>query len=80
MRIPAGHCWIESSPDDRDMIDSQLHKGMNAADSNYFGPVPIGLISSRIFVYVWPFVFAGKKLAFEQRRRVRYKGIPDSWI
>lgn len=43
VRIPLGHCWIEG--------DDPFH----SQDSNTFGPIPIGLISSKLELIVYPF-------------------------
>ncbi|KAI9594961.1 peptidase S24/S26A/S26B/S26C [Syncephalis fuscata] len=40
--IPRGHCWVEG--------DDPFH----SRDSNAFGPVPVGLIQSRVACIVWP--------------------------
>ncbi|GEM06282.1 mitochondrial inner membrane protease subunit 2 [Rhodotorula toruloides] len=42
VRVPAGHCWIEG--------DERFH----TRDSNTFGPVPLGLIESKVEWIVWP--------------------------
>ncbi|BGO96562.1 hypothetical protein NBRC10513v2_000500 [Rhodotorula toruloides] len=42
VRIPAGHCWIEG--------DERFH----TRDSNTFGPVPMGLVESKVEYIVWP--------------------------
>ncbi|KAI8052809.1 peptidase S24/S26A/S26B/S26C [Syncephalis plumigaleata] len=40
--VPRGHCWVEG--------DDPFH----SRDSNAFGPVPVGLIQSRVVCVVWP--------------------------
>ncbi|XP_055389779.1 mitochondrial inner membrane protease subunit 1-like isoform X2 [Condylostylus longicornis] len=40
--IPPGHVWIEGD------------NTKNSSDSRYYGPVPIGLIKSRVILRVWP--------------------------
>lgn len=42
MRIPEGHCWVEGD-----------HTG-HSLDSNFFGPVAIGLITAKASRIVWP--------------------------
>lgn len=42
VRVPEGHCWVEGD-----------HTG-NSLDSNTFGPVALGLITSRATLVVWP--------------------------
>ncbi|KAI9298676.1 putative peptidase, partial [Neoconidiobolus thromboides FSU 785] len=41
--IPKGHCWVEG--------DESFHSN----DSNSFGPVPLGLITSKVSFIVYPF-------------------------
>lgn len=41
--IEDGHCWIEG--------DNQSY---STDDSNYFGPVPMGLIKAKIAYILWP--------------------------
>ncbi|KAI0796567.1 LexA/Signal peptidase [Abortiporus biennis] len=40
--IPEGHAWVEG--------DEPFH----SEDSNYFGPIPLGLIDSKLDFIVWP--------------------------
>ncbi|XP_034663015.1 mitochondrial inner membrane protease subunit 1 [Drosophila subobscura] len=40
--VPRGHIWIEG--DNKD----------NSCDSRYYGPIPVGLIRSRVVYRVWP--------------------------
>ncbi|XP_042218987.1 mitochondrial inner membrane protease subunit 2-like [Homarus americanus] len=42
IRIPEGHCWVEGD-----------HTG-HSLDSNFFGPVAIGLITAKASQIVWP--------------------------
>ncbi|XP_069167522.1 mitochondrial inner membrane protease subunit 2 [Procambarus clarkii] len=42
IRIPEGHCWVEGD-----------HTG-HSLDSNFFGPVAIGLVTARASQIVWP--------------------------
>lgn len=42
IRIPEGHCWVEGD-----------HTG-HSLDSNFFGPVAIGLITAKALQIVWP--------------------------
>ncbi|KAJ7276277.1 peptidase S24/S26A/S26B/S26C [Mycena haematopus] len=41
VRVPEGHIWVEG-----DAFHSQ--------DSNSFGPVPLGLVDSRLICLIWP--------------------------
>ncbi|KAH8420192.1 hypothetical protein KR009_007075 [Drosophila setifemur] len=40
--VPRGHVWIEGD-----------NKG-NSSDSRYYGPIPVGLIRSRVLCRIWP--------------------------
>ncbi|KAI9333560.1 peptidase S24/S26A/S26B/S26C [Obelidium mucronatum] len=42
VKIPKGHCWVESD---------ESYRGI---DSNVFGPIPIALIEARVKYIVWP--------------------------
>jgi len=42
VKVPKGHFWIEG-----DHVDNSL-------DSNTFGPVPLGLLTSKASCIVWP--------------------------
>ncbi|SCV68512.1 BQ2448_633 [Microbotryum intermedium] len=42
IRIPMGHCWVEG--------DEKNH----SKDSNTYGPIPLGLLDSRIEYILWP--------------------------
>jgi inner membrane protease subunit 2 len=42
VRIPKGHCWVEGD-----------HHG-HSMDSNYFGPVAMGLIAAKASHIIWP--------------------------
>lgn len=42
VRIPEGHCWVEGD-----------HTG-HSLDSNFFGPVAVGLITAKASQIVWP--------------------------
>ena len=42
LKIPEGHCWVEGD-----------HHGQSL-DSNYFGPVALGLINAKASHIVWP--------------------------
>ena len=42
VKIPKGHCWVEGDHHAKSM------------DSNYFGPVALGLITSHAICIVWP--------------------------
>ncbi|KAJ3161161.1 hypothetical protein HDU86_007783 [Geranomyces michiganensis] len=48
VRIPRGQCWVESD------------EPFRGVDSNVFGPVPLGLIDSRVAAVLWPVDRAGK--------------------
>jgi signal peptidase I len=41
-RVPAGHVWVEGD------------NKPESCDSRYFGPLPIGMIVSRVSLVVWP--------------------------
>ncbi|KAF8528777.1 peptidase S24/S26A/S26B/S26C, partial [Hysterangium stoloniferum] len=40
--VPEGHIWVEG--------DERFH----SEDSNHFGPVPLGLVDSKLMFLVWP--------------------------
>ena len=42
LRVPKGHCWVEGD-----------HTG-HSLDSNYFGPIAVGLITAKATTIVWP--------------------------
>ncbi|KAF8607925.1 LexA/Signal peptidase, partial [Ceratobasidium sp. AG-I] len=42
VRVPDGYAWVEGD------------EPFRSRDSNYFGPVPLGLIESRISNIIWP--------------------------
>ncbi|KAI9014850.1 peptidase S24/S26A/S26B/S26C [Gaertneriomyces semiglobifer] len=42
IKIPRGYCWVESD---------ESFRGM---DSNTFGPIPLGLVESRVAYVIWP--------------------------
>ncbi|XP_026477551.1 mitochondrial inner membrane protease subunit 2-like [Ctenocephalides felis] len=42
MKIPEGHCWVEGD-----------HTG-HSLDSNFFGPVSLGLITAKASCIIWP--------------------------
>ena len=42
LRVPKGHCWVEGD-----------HTG-HSLDSNYFGPIAVGLITAQATTIVWP--------------------------
>ncbi|GIY25259.1 mitochondrial inner membrane protease subunit 2 [Caerostris darwini] len=54
--IPAGHCWVEG--------DHTAH----SMDSNYFGPVSVGLIFAKASHIVWP-PSRWRKLSSDTERR-----------
>ncbi|KAJ7368152.1 LexA signal peptidase [Mycena albidolilacea] len=41
VRIPKNHVWVEGD-------------GFHSQDSNSFGPVPLGLVDSRLLCLIWP--------------------------
>jgi len=43
VRIPEGSCWVEGD------------EGFHTRDSNTFGPVPLGLLTSRASLIIYPF-------------------------
>lgn len=43
VHVPLGHVWIEGDNYE------------NSADSRLYGPIPIGLIQSRVLGRIWPF-------------------------
>jgi len=43
VRVPEGHCWVEGD-----------HTG-HSLDSNFFGPVALGLITAKALRIVWPY-------------------------
>lgn len=57
IRIPPSHVWVEG---DKSVLDAQAsHAGHtfirpSSRDSRDFGPVPIGLITSRVDMILWP--------------------------
>ncbi|EDW86267.1 uncharacterized protein Dwil_GK15998 [Drosophila willistoni] len=40
--VPRGHVWVEG--DNKD----------NSSDSRYYGPIPLGLVRSRVLCRIWP--------------------------
>ncbi|EKM59380.1 uncharacterized protein PHACADRAFT_86447 [Phanerochaete carnosa HHB-10118-sp] len=42
VHIPEGHAWVEGD------------EPFRSEDSNYFGPIPLGLVQSKLSVIVWP--------------------------
>ncbi|CAG8433778.1 11360_t:CDS:2 [Diversispora eburnea] len=58
LRIPKGYCWVEG--------DDTFH----SKDSNTFGPVPLGLIRSKVTFILWPFSRFGKVPHIEKPERV----------
>ncbi|KAI8822972.1 peptidase S24/S26A/S26B/S26C [Fimicolochytrium jonesii] len=42
VRIPRGHVWVESD------------EPFRGVDSNVFGPVPLGLVESKVVAVLWP--------------------------
>ncbi|WWD01227.1 hypothetical protein V866_008168 [Kwoniella sp. B9012] len=65
IRIPPGHCWVEG--------DSKYQ----TRDSNTYGPIPLGLITSRVAYILWPWPRRGivdTALPTKSRGRVRTLG------
>ncbi|KAI7826605.1 peptidase S24/S26A/S26B/S26C [Gamsiella multidivaricata] len=60
VRVPRGHCWIEG--------DEMFH----SKDSNSFGPVPLGLVKSKVDYILYPFDRFGKVPDKPKGSRVRY--------
>ncbi|KAJ7904374.1 LexA signal peptidase [Mycena olivaceomarginata] len=46
VRIPKNHVWVEGITLQGD--------GFHSQDSNSFGPVPLGLVDSRLLCLIWP--------------------------
>ncbi|KAJ7667904.1 peptidase S24/S26A/S26B/S26C [Mycena polygramma] len=42
VRVPKGHVWVEGD-------------AFHTVDSNSFGPLPLGLVDSRLLCLIWPF-------------------------
>lgn len=42
VQVPEGYCWIEGENHSQSM------------DSNFFGPIPLGLITAKASHIVWP--------------------------
>lgn len=42
VKVPKGHCWVEGENHSQSM------------DSNFFGPVPLGLIEAKVSYIIWP--------------------------
>lgn len=42
IQVPQGHCWLEGD-----------HIG-HSMDSNFFGPISLGLITAKATYIVWP--------------------------
>ncbi len=53
--IPEGFCWIEGENHSQSM------------DSNFFGPVPLGLITAKAQFIVWPLERACSLLLMERK-------------
>ena len=53
--IPPGHAWVEG--------DEKFH----SRDSNFFGPVSLGLVQAKIVGILWPFTRAGPVSSLIQR-------------
>ncbi|KAK6903101.1 mitochondrial inner membrane protease subunit 2 [Kwoniella mangroviensis CBS 10435] len=65
IRIPPGHCWVEG--------DSKYQ----TRDSNTYGPIPLGLITSRVAYILWPWPRRGlvdTDLPTKSKGRVRTLG------
>eukprot|EP00106_Octopus_bimaculoides_P009600 XP_014777042.1 PREDICTED: mitochondrial inner membrane protease subunit 2-like [Octopus bimaculoides] len=69
IEIPKGHCWMEGD---------NYRKSM---DSNYFGPVPKGLITAKVSHIIWPpYRWQSMEVIHTNHRRVRprRKSLPSS--
>ncbi|KAG0258587.1 hypothetical protein DFQ27_004552 [Actinomortierella ambigua] len=60
IRVPRGHCWIEGD------------EGFHSRDSNFYGPVPLGLLKERIEWVLYPFQRFGRVERQTRDSRVRY--------
>ncbi|KAF9910253.1 hypothetical protein EC991_006982 [Linnemannia zychae] len=60
VRVPRGHCWVEG--------DELFH----SRDSNHYGPVPLGLVRSKVEYVLYPFNRFGKIPDKPRGNRVRY--------
>ncbi|EIW61263.1 LexA/Signal peptidase [Trametes versicolor FP-101664 SS1] len=65
VRVPPGHAWVEG--------DEPFH----TEDSNHFGPVPLGLVESRLAYILWPWKRFGPLGAPLVRRHDAPIGSPD---
>ncbi|OCH90709.1 LexA/Signal peptidase [Obba rivulosa] len=63
VRIPEGHAWVEGD------------EPFRSEDSNWFGPVPLALIDSRLSFIVWPWERVGPLWA-PGLRSSQFKGSP----
>lgn len=63
MKIPEGHCWVEGDHTGKLISNSSLHfyfkNGYcsyvgHSLDSNFFGPVSLGLITAKASCIIWP--------------------------
>ncbi|KAJ7937170.1 signal peptidase [Mycena leptocephala] len=53
VRVPKGHIWVEG------LLGDAFH----SQDSNSFGPVPLGLVDSRLVCLLWPYWRLGSSMA-----------------
>ncbi|KAG9070516.1 Anaphase-promoting complex subunit 7 [Linnemannia hyalina] len=60
VRVPRGHCWVEG--------DEMFH----SRDSNHYGPVPLGLVKSKVEYVLYPLNRFGKIPDKPRGNRVRY--------
>ncbi|KAG0072153.1 hypothetical protein BGZ89_007891 [Linnemannia elongata] len=60
VRVPRGHCWVEG--------DEMFH----SRDSNHYGPVPLGLVKSKVQYVLYPLNRFGKIPDKPRGNRVRY--------
>ncbi|KAG0295412.1 hypothetical protein BGZ96_011785 [Linnemannia gamsii] len=60
VRVPRGHCWVEG--------DELFH----SKDSNHYGPVPLGLVRSKVEYVLYPLNRFGKIPDKSRGNRVRY--------
>lgn len=59
--VPVGHVWVEG--DNRD--------GRKTLDSNYYGPISMGLISGKVTHVLWPWKSCGAIRWWEFKGRTR---------
>ncbi|WVQ78538.1 hypothetical protein IAT38_000624 [Cryptococcus sp. DSM 104549] len=65
VRIPPGHCWVEG--------DSKYQ----TRDSNTYGPIPLGLVTAKVSLILWPWARAGLVTSSEGKSKGRVKHLGD---